>query len=181
MNKRDIITLLHTFKRIRPDDAFSRTSKNLIMAHVPSQAVHEASDAQLQRTPGRFALSLQAPLRSISFLIAGIAIAVMSVYAIEELSPVLLPGLNSQKITAEAEIVNQQMNIQLSQLHTFDATVQQSNDALHQITQPQLNHLNNTIIQQETATVNGSIASSSPASADQTTQQVNDIIDQLSK
>ncbi len=180
MNKKaNIISILNRFKRIKPDEAFSRTSKILILAHRPLNEPTKDYEALLRHTPNRFAFSIQAPLRSLSFLVAGVTIAVVSFYAIQELSPVLFPGLNAQKITAEAAMVNQQMNIQLSQLHTFDATVQQSNDALHQITQKQMNHLNTTIIQQETTTINGSVASSSPSSTDQVTQQVNSIINQL--
>ena len=172
MNHKDIQNQLEQFRRIHPRAEFSRESKSLILA--TSRILTTPS-----RTSATWSMQLQYGLSSVvrigSFVGIGLSILIISLYATHELSPVLFPGLSPQSITAEAEMLNSNMNIELSRLGYFDTASQESSSALKQLSQKQFNHLNDTIINSEVTELQKVTATPSDE-----TVQLNTFIQQLS-
>lgn len=173
LNHKELITQLEQFRRIHPRAEFSRDSKTLILSLPQNQSKVPACVA-----PVSFGYYIQYGLSSIlrigSFVGIGLSILVISLYATNELSPVLFPGLSPQSITAEAEMVTSNMNIELSRLGYFDTASQESSAALKQLSQKQFNHLNDIIISSEATDLRKVTA----APSDET--QINALINQLS-
>ncbi len=168
--------LLQEFRRITPRAEFSRESRTLIIARKPNISTiqpHTVSVTWAQRLrTGAFNT-----IRIGSFVAVATAIILISFYATRELSPLLLPGLNTQRITAEAQMLNSAMNIELNNLGYFNTSSQESTNALEQLSQKQLNHLNDTIIKSEVKELNQAVASSTPTSS----TDLNSLIQELSK
>lgn len=162
--------LLQSFRRIRPRAEFSRHSKLIILASPRS------THASLPTT--QTVSWLSRALRVSAFAAAGIAVLIVSFYATQELSPLLLPGLNPQKITAEADMINSSVNIELSRIESFDQSAQESSSVLQKISQQNLNHLNETVVSDEAQLIDQTKATSSPADF---TDDVNALIKELSK
>ncbi|MFA7201586.1 MAG: hypothetical protein WC099_01140 [Candidatus Paceibacterota bacterium] len=172
-NTKELITQLEQFRRIHPRAEFSQDSKRIILS-TPYKSFSQKTtitpswDVQLQ-------YGFSSIVRIGSFIGIGLSILIISLYATHELSPVLFPGLSPQSITAEAEMLNSNMNIELSRLGYFDTTAQESSAALKQLSQKQFNHLNDTIITSEATALQETISTPS----DDTTQ-INALINQLS-
>ncbi len=171
LNHKEIIEQLEQFRRIQPRAEFSEQSKSLILSspRLSPESISSTSWGV------RVQYGMSSILRIGSFVSIGLSILIVSLYATRELSPVLFPGLSPQSITAEAEMLTSNMNIELSRLGYFDTASQESNTALKQLSQKQLNHLNDTIIGSEAATIQKSTSSSSDE-----TSQINNFINQLS-
>lgn len=171
LNHKEIIEQLEQFRRIQPRAEFSEQSKSLILSSSrlsPELATPTSWVTRLQ-------YGMSSVLRIGSFVSVGLSILIISLYATRELSPVLFPGLSPQSITAEAEMLTSSMNIELSRLGYFDTASQESSAALKQLSQKQLNHLNDTIIGSEVITIQKSTQSSPDE-----TSQINNLINQLS-
>ncbi len=171
LNHKEIIEQLEQFRRIQPRAEFSEQSKSLILSSPrlsPELATPISWVTRLQ-------YGMSSVLRIGSFVSVGLSILIISLYATRELSPVLFPGLSPQSITAEAEMLTSSMNIELSRLGYFDTASQESSAALKQLSQKQLNHLNDTIIGSEVTTIQKSTQSSPDE-----TSQINNLINQLS-
>ena len=171
LNHKEIIEQLEQFLRIQPRAEFSEQSKSLILSSSrlsPELATPTSWVTRLQ-------YGMSSVLRIGSFVSVGLSILIISLYATRELSPVLFPGLSPQSITAEAEMLTSSMNIELSRLGYFDTASQESSAALKQLSQKQLNHLNDTIIGSEVITIQKSTQSSPDE-----TSQINNLINQLS-
>lgn len=174
LNDKELITQLEQFRRIHPRAEFSQHSKMLVLS-APRRAVMENTLTAVS-WESRIQYGISSIVRIGSFVSIGLSILLISLYATRELSPVLFPGLSPQSITAEAEMLNSNMNIELSRLGYFDTTSQESSAALKQLSQKQFNHLNDTIITSE-ATI---LKEATAPSLDETTQ-INGLINQLSK
>ncbi len=172
MNYKNLENQLEQFRRIHPRAEFSRESKSLILA---TPRILTTSSYVSPSWSTRIQYGLSSLVRVGSFVGIGLSILIISLYATHELSPVLFPGLSPQSITAEAEMLNSNMNIELSRLGYFDTASQESNSALKQLSQKQFNHLNDTIINSEVTELQKVTATPS----DETTQ-INTLIQQLS-
>ena len=160
MKNNQLKELLQEFRRITPRAEFSRQSRSLITAIRPN-----IKTAQPRIVPVTWTQQLRAGIlntvRIGSFVAVATAIILISFYATRELSPLLLPGLNTQRITAEAQMLNSAMNIELNNLGYFNTSAQSANTALEQLSQKQFNHLNDTIIKSEVNELNQTTPSSS--------------------
>jgi hypothetical protein len=167
-----IINQLHRFRALKPAEDFSARSRRLILASTPVPHANETGEAL---RVGRFSTIV---VRTI-FFTAGTAITIAGIfYGSQYFSPLFLPGLNQDKIVAEADMINGTITIQLSQLHYFDTASQVSAQALNQITDTtSLNHLNATAISDDTQ----QIQTLSPTDTDTTSQQIQDILKALQK
>lgn len=155
--------LLQEFRRIIPRAEFSRQSRSFIVAHRPNK---QAQTVQPHITPITWSEYLRMGslhiIRIGSFVTVTTVIILISFYATRELSPLLLPGLNTQRITAEAQMLNSVMNIELNNLGYFNISSQESTHVLEQFSQKQLHHLNDTIIKSEATELNQAASSSIP-------------------
>jgi len=91
------------------------------------------------------------PMNALAFAVAGILV-IMGVYTItRELSPLFLPGLNQRAMSAEAAAIEREIDIQLSHIDYFQQTSTESSVALKQVTEKNLDHLNEALIKNEAA------------------------------
>lgn len=155
MRKKDIYTILKKFQSIQPDADFAQKLRTeLLSRQQPQKPFVEIPLARLMNVRSTHAYStrmsyVQQPFNAFAFALTGILI-VVGVYTItQELSPLFLPGLNQKRITAEAEMVGKQIDIQLSQIEYFKTTTQKSASALKEVTEPTLDHLNETLLKNE--------------------------------
>ena len=98
-------------------------------------------------------------------------------YGSQYFSPLFLPGLNQDKVIAEADMIDSTITIQLSKLNYFDTASQASAHALSQVAAPTLNHLNATVILNDSQ----QIQELSPTGTDTTSEQIQDILKALQK
>jgi hypothetical protein len=182
MKDKEIIDILISCKRIAPRDEFSRTSRKLVLASPRKNEPAPDAVGTLAGVPRGWAdtlsYGLHRSLRIAVFAVAGLAVLATSYLATRELSPLFLPGLNAQRISAEADMIDAQIDIQLSKLDHFKQTSSQSATALHYAARQDMDHLNEPIIQKETNTIENTIAQT-PAPASQVNEELNDIIDAL--
>ncbi len=167
--------ILTSFRRIRPRAEFSQHSKLLIFASPRSITPEQTLNPKTTMVSW-----FSRAVRIGSFTAVGVAILVLSFYATKELSPLLLPGLNSEKITAEADMIDSSVYIELSRIGYFDQSTQESSLVLQAISQEQLDHLNKTIVSDEIESINQETATSSPEDTD-STDDINMLIEKLSK
>lgn len=180
MKDKDIIKTLELLKHIEPRESFSKESRLLIMS--------SSQKTPLQRMiPTKVSLSgvlshsfAQHPLRALAFTVAGVALIVTAYTATKEISPLFLPGLNQNKVVAEAEMVNKTINIELQRLEYFDATNKTGSSALNQVTSEELDHLNTSILQKEVGTIDQKVSSSSLDNSE-LNAQLNTILQQVNE
>ncbi len=142
----NIIELLSQLRRIEPREEYTRLSKERILSS--SQEIYTP---ELTASPS--SLFLRSSFNSVSFALVGMLLIVGVYYATQQLSPLFLPGLNEKSITAEAEMVESRIDVQLSQLNYFENTSQESNTVLQQVSENSLDHLNAPIIEHETSQI----------------------------
>ncbi|MFA6136280.1 MAG: hypothetical protein WC705_02895 [Candidatus Paceibacterota bacterium] len=176
METKRLKSILGSFKNIHPKNDFSASSKRLVLQ---SQQIHN-EEGNLAVSIGNGSFSIlnyftYAP-RAISFVLGSLVILVSVYYATRELSPLFLPGLNEKKVVAEAEIVNSNINIQISQLDHFQKTSAESLKVLDQVSKDQFNHLNQTILDKETKVIQSGDLDSTTMNSD-----LNSIIKALSQ
>jgi hypothetical protein len=166
-----IIDRLHRLNALAPTQDFSARSRRLILASA--QAAHSDTIPETLHAY-RFSTIM---VRTTLFA-AGMAIVLTGLfYGSQYFSPLFLPGLNQDKIVAEADMIDNTITIQLSQLHYFDTTSQASAHALKQVANPTLSHLNTAVIFSDTQ----QIQMLSPTDTDTTSQQIQDILKTLQK
>jgi len=168
---------LHQFRRVSPRAEFLRESRSLILNSPRAARIAPVSSSLFLSMGARVHRGAMTFIRVGSFITAGAAVILISFYATKELSPVILPGLNAQRITAEAEMLDSAMNIELANLGYFDINSQKNAGVLQQLSQKQPDHLNDTIIKSEVKSLNTAI----PSSTDLQTNNLNKIIEQMSK
>src|SRR3989344_3527451 len=98
MRNKELFTILNEFKKIKPKEGFVLQSKPLILSQPRNS--FSSSQAPIQVGLRGYAASLT---RVMSFSLAGILLVLSIYYATRELSPLFLPGLNQEKVVAEAE------------------------------------------------------------------------------
>ncbi len=162
---------LHRLAAIAPAQDFSERSRRLVLASAP--APHHDTTLEAIHVH-RFSTIV---IRTALFA-TGTAIVLTGLfYGSQYFSPLFLPGLNQDKIVAEADMIDNTITIQLSQLNYFDTTSQASAHALNQVAASTLNHLNTAVISNDTQ----QIQTLSPTDTDTTSQQIQDILKALQK
>jgi competence protein ComGC len=163
MKDSDIRNILKTFQQLQPTEEFSGRLKQKLEALHTIKQLPVAKLMNVRPAESAYAFTIASRLRRLSpfpqsanafvFAVASVLVLV-GVYTItKELSPFFLPGLNQRGISAEADMVQTQINIQLSQLEYFQTTSQNSAAALKEVTEPGLDHLNEALIQNESQAV----------------------------
>ncbi len=166
-----IISQLRHLTALAPSQDFSARSRRLILAS-PRATEPDAALGSM-RTHRTVVIIVRTALFA-----AGTAVVVAGLlYGSQYFSPLFLPGLNQEKIVAEADMINGTITIQLSQLNYFDTASQASAHALNQVAASPLNHLNTTAISNDTE----QIQTMSPTDTDATSQQIQDILQTLQK
>ncbi len=174
MKDKELQDILKQFSRLEPRGSFARESKMRVCA-LPQRSA--SASAELASYPAFF----QRSISSLTFAVASVLI-ILGIYTMtRELSPLFLPGLNQKKISAEAESVNKQIDIELSQIAYFQNASKESSRALKQVTQPQLDHLNETLIENEARNVTSSPAIGETNKNQQTNREIQDILQEISK
>jgi hypothetical protein len=179
MKMHDIRKTLNILREVKPDPRFTERSRALIMASARKPAAEGASAQLMGASP--VASYLVSLMRIGSFVTASAVIVVALYYATQELSPFFLPGLNPGKITAEAEMINSNINIELSQIQQFSQTAEESSSILHEVNQKNLNHLNDTILNKETNNINQTLPIASPSTVDSVNGQIDSLLQELNK
>ena len=127
MNKKQIINNLKLLKEINPENDFSRKSRLAILQtpFVSKKVLQDESIlSALEMAPIKLKnYSLKSIFsnggRAISVAMATAIILVGIYFATSQLSPLFLPGLNQSKVVAEADMINNTINIQLSHISKF--------------------------------------------------------------
>lgn len=179
MNTSTIIQHLRHLMTIEPSKDFSNRSRALILA-----ATQEKTSTSMAGSSHQTIIRLWS-LRTVFFVAGSTAIVIGLLYGSRYFSPLFLPGLNQEKIIAEATDINHTISIQLSQLDYFDTASQASNHALSQVSAPSLNHLNTEILSNDTKQIQALAApfpvGSSQSSTDTTSQAIESILESLQK
>lgn len=178
MEEKEIIKNLKLLKNVEPNKDFFEKSRFVILSSSPITnrfSIFRSSSKEL-------AVSLRSALevawRGLAFSAVSLVVLFSIYYASQELSPLFLPGLNYRKIAAEAESVNAQIDIQLSQLKKFEDTSKQSGEALQEVSSSKLNHLNSSILNNELESIE---ASTSGFGLDnEANSEINSILKELS-
>ncbi|KKS83006.1 MAG: hypothetical protein UV58_C0002G0016 [Candidatus Wolfebacteria bacterium GW2011_GWC1_43_10] len=174
MEPKTIIKNLRALRVIQPDENFSARSRLVVLSCSPEIPGNFPTERGWYLVAVRH---LQRIGLSLSFTV-GVAVLILSIfYATRELSPLFLPGLNEKRVVAEAEMINSQIDIQLSQLEHFQETSQKGNQALQQAANTQLNHLNETVIEKEAENNTPNFSSS----VLETNSKINQILESLSE
>jgi len=174
MKKDDIIQSIQTLRAITPRDEFTQRSRAIVLSS-PRMQTSDADPSILTQPALTLARTFTIGLRIASFTFTGIILVVGSLYAARELSPLFLPGLNTTRITAEAEMVQSRIDIQLSNINYLKETSQESSRVLQQVSQKSLNHLNTDIIKKEESQI------SEPVDTASLTNEINDALSTLSQ
>lgn len=131
------------FSDIMPNENFSKKSKFEILSLKPKYTHRRITNQNIETIIGRYA-------KTITIVSATVAIFFLTYYAMTQISPIFLPGLDHSKIIAEAEVINQKINIEVNKLNYFNKVSTQSSNALQEITENNPDHLNKRIINKET-------------------------------
>lgn len=150
MHEKDLLQALRSLRAIEPRPDFSQQSRLLVLS--------EPNNSAAARPQGIFAtftsaLSLRAPFHLVSFAAVAAVVVLGIYYTTNQLSPLLLPGLNQNKIVAEAEMVSQSISVELNQMNHFSDVATQSNAVLDAVAVTELNHLNTSTLRKETTIV----------------------------
>jgi len=149
MNEEKIIYILRAMRAITPRThrAWEVPERAREPHYVPS--IRDWARSILAPVPFSPAAVLTRSFKIVSFSLIGLTMA-LAVYAVtQELSPLFLPGLNQNKIAAEAEAINATINIEFDRIERFDIAAQESAQALSEAGPQAFSHLNETIIQRE--------------------------------
>ena len=159
---------LHRLNALKPTEDFSTRSRMLVLA-----APHTTSAI----TQPTYRISTAIAIRTALFIAGSAIILGGLMYGSQYFSPLFLPGLNQDKVIAEADMIDNTITIQLSKLNYFDTASQASAHALSQVAAPTLNHLNATVILNDSQ----QIQELSPTDTDTTSEQIQDILKALQK
>lgn len=166
-----IINQLRRLGALAPSQDFSARSRRLVLASA--RTPHQDATLETMHAHRTTVIVVRTALFA-----TGTAIVLAGLfYGSRYFSPLFLPGLNQDKIVAEADMIDSTITIQLSQLHYFDTASQASTHALNQVAAAPLNHLNATAISNDA----DQIQTLSPTDTDTTSQQIQDILKTLQK
>jgi len=177
MKQQDIIQGLKAFKKITPSDEFSARSKRYLLTLPRKSATFDVPDI-VSRPLGNVAVALfsRRGMQLAWFAIAIVLVISGTYVATRELSPLFLPGLSHSKITAEAEAVNDTIQIELGRINYFQQASQESEDALTHVTQNTPDHLNKSILNREASSMQN--AQSSPIEIN---QEINSLLEYINE
>ncbi len=146
MTEKEILKAIKHFQAIQPNKDYSKKSRLTLLSHIqPSRFGVRATLASLLNN----GLSPKAPLQLASFIAVMALLIGGTYYATTQISPFFLPGLNQDRIVAEAEMIEQSISIELDKLDYFVYVAEQSNDMLNSVASSEFNHLNTTTIEKE--------------------------------
>ncbi len=182
MNDRNLKDILIEFKKISPREEFSsRLRTELLSREAQALPVAQLMNVHVMG-PSRAYLQFSKPLNALAFAVASVLV-IVGVYTItQELSPLFLPGINQREISAEAAEIEKEINIQLSQIDYFQQASHESTKALTQVTQKNLDHLNEVLIQNEAASVQQSSEEApNPLTQEQINGELQKMLDEVTK
>ncbi len=179
MKKNEIIKNLKFFREIQPKEEFSNRSKTALLSYFSQNKSYPKLETTLAKkeSPKLVSSLVRKVAVSFSFTLAALILLVGIFYLTREISPLFLPGLNESKIRAEAEVINNQINIKFSQLEKFKETASQENKILRQTATNQLDHLNEIVLDKEKKEVD----LSSAQSLLEKNKELNQILESLSQ
>ncbi len=186
MNKKQIINKLKVLKEINPENDFSKKSR-LAILQTPFVSKKdfqgESILSALETAPAKLrSYSLKnifsSSGRVISVAVATAIILIGIYFATSQLSPLFLPGLNQSKVVAEANMVNNTIDIQLSHITKFEQTAKASTTALKEVAATTPSHINSSIIQAEQSQIDSAF-NADPQS--QNNQDINNILKSISQ
>lgn len=184
MKDTQLKNILRSYQQITPDQEYSRKARAHILSLPSAQHEVVAVPVFAGNSPA-LSSALFTTFRVGAFISGGIAVLLLSFWATTQLSPFFLPGLNSKNITAEAEMINSSIDIQLSQLSYFEQASQESAQVLHDVSEKRMDHLNTPLIVKENKEIQETIATTpSPATAEDASAvagEVNSMLNELSK
>jgi hypothetical protein len=171
-NDETIINALKALRSIEPDKDFTKKSRLLVLA-APRDDRTSTPVLTGALTAGR-TIAVRS-LRIVSFSAVALFLCAALYYATAQLSPLFLPGLNQNSIIAEADMVDQKINIEVQQVDHFSAVTKESNRLLDGVTKSTFDHLNTSAIGTETPQID----SISGQADTQLNNQLNSILQQI--
>lgn len=166
MNERDIIKNLKRFGAIEPEKGYTAQSRFLILS-APRLA---------RRIPvTRLVFNMNYFLRAGSLVGLGVVLIVAAYAATRELSPLFLPGLNQNRIVAEADMINSTIDIELQRVNYFEKATKEGTLALTQVTTASPDHLTAEVIEKEADQIEALLPEQ------EFNQEINDILNQINE
>lgn len=176
----NILKVLQELRRIKPDAAYTKHSRMLILA-APQSPVMQPAVAPKLSTVFRLSAILGAGLIGIFLILGGIS------YINETYSPLALDGLNQKSLVAEANEINNSIEITLGSIDYLDTSNQAT---LKKIAEISKTNASTTAVTSATAlspaatstTMDAFLIKNDAAStAAPANQQINDVLENISK
>ena len=177
MKEKEIKNQISRLREIGPDKRFTEESKFELLSIIDNsnrRVLEPNNEKVFVGFLREFIIEKPAQLASVITMTA--IIFVVTYYAITQISPLFLPGLNKDKIVAEAEMINQKINIEVSKLEHFSSITRESKEVLNEVSKNSFNYLNESIIKDEAIQVNGI-----NEEAKNTNREIDSILNEISK
>jgi hypothetical protein len=172
MKEKDLIRALRALQQIEPEKDYTKESRLLVLSSFKHNPLEATASLVSQFNP---ATVWHAPLRIGSFL-AVIALLVGGIYySTTQLSPLFLPGLNQEKIVAEADMIERTINVELQQLEHFSYVATESNEALEEVSVNQADHLHTATLEKEADAIDRALPQESVEISEELNQLLNTI------
>lgn len=173
--KQDILKTLQELKQIKPDTAYTKHSRMLVLAS-PQHPVAQLSTLPKLSTVFRLSTILGVGLIGV-FLILG-----STSYINETYSPLSLNGLNQTSLVAEANEINSSIEITLGTIDYLDTSNQVT---LKKITELSKTNASTTAVTSATVATSSDmdafLIDSNTTSAISADQRINDVLDTISQ
>ena len=128
----NIIEKLKKLKTITPDEGYSKKSLAFIL-NSPKARSSRLFEISLLWQKTLVNLKLSATM--VAIFAFAVIILISALYINSVVSPLILPGLNTSNISAEAQQINESINIQLQEINYYQKSENLTQNTLEQITE----------------------------------------------
>ncbi len=176
MKEREIKNQISKLDKIMPEERFTKESRFELLSIIDNSNRKEFNLKENKAFLGFVReFIIEKPTQLASVITMAAIIFVVTYYAVTQISPLFLPGLNKDKIVAEAEMINQKINIEVSKLEHFSSVAKESKEVLNEVSKSSFNYLNESIIKGEAVQIEDINGENKD-----TNQEINNILDKIS-
>lgn len=172
--KQDLFKTLQELKRVEPDVAYTKHSRMLVLA-APQYPVSYVSHSPRLSTIIRLSTILGVGFAGIFFILGGIS------YLNETYSPLALEGLNQKSLVAEANGINNSIEITLGAIDYLDTSNQATLKRIAEISKTNPSTTTAAVMTTATSTSMDAFLIKSDATTPSPDQQINDVLEKVSK
>lgn len=177
MKEKEIKNQISRFSEIEPEKRFTEESRFELLSIIDNSNNKVFNPKENKAFIGFIReFIIEKPAQLASAITMATIIFVVTYYAVTQISPLFLPGLNKDKIVAEAEMINQKINIEVNKLEHFSSIAKESNEILNEVSKSSFNYLNESIIKGEAIQVDDINGENKD-----TNEEINSILNEMSK